>query len=79
MQKAFFAEPAQANAVVHHEASDHHTSEALPPITLPERLGAILLIATSITIGIYPQILLKLIVPALNSPLFDGIRRGSWQ
>jgi len=79
MQKAFFAEPAQANAVVHHEASDHHTSEALPPITLPERLGAILLIATSITIGIYPQILLKLIVPALNSPLFDGIRRGRWQ
>jgi len=75
MQKAFFAEP------THSEANDHPISstEALSPITLPERLGAILLIATSITVGLYPQILLKLIIPALNSPLFDGIRRGSWQ
>jgi NADH-quinone oxidoreductase subunit M len=79
MQKAFFAEPAHPNAVAHHGTNGHHTSEALPPITLPERFGAILLIATSVTIGIYPQILLKLIIPALNSPLFDGIRRGSWQ
>jgi NADH-quinone oxidoreductase subunit M len=51
----------------------------LPPITLPEKLGAIILIGTSVLIGIYPQILLNLIVPALNSPLFDGLRKGSWQ
>ena len=81
MQKAFFAEATQDDAAPHHEANGHDISstEALPSITLPERLGAILLIATSVTIGLYPQILLKLIVPALNSPLFDGIRRGSWQ
>jgi NADH-quinone oxidoreductase subunit M len=81
MQKAFFAEPTHIDAITHHEANGHHISstELLPPITLPERFGTILLIATSITIGLYPQILLKLIVPALNSPLFDGIRRGSWQ
>jgi len=74
MQKAFFADSSKEERVV----AEDHGAAALPPITLPERLGAILLIATSITIGLYPQILLKLIVPALNSPLFDGIRRRSW-
>ncbi len=71
MQKAFFA---RARA-------SHHRPEhpPLPPITLPERLGAILLIAASVLVGLYPQLLLNLIMPALNSPLFDGLRHGSWQ
>jgi hypothetical protein len=30
-------------------------------------------------VGIYPQVLLNVIVPALNSPLFAGLRQGSWQ
>ena len=68
MLKAFFAESASA--------SNH---PPLPPISLPERLGAIILIGTSIGIGLYPQLLLKVIEPALNSPLFDGLRNGGWQ
>jgi NADH-quinone oxidoreductase subunit M len=68
MQKAFFAEPGEA-AVPH---------EPFPPITIPERLGAIILIFTSVAIGLYPQMLLKIITPALNSPLFDGVRKGGW-
>ena len=67
MQKAFFAEPGD---VISHEP--------LPPITIPERLGAIILICTSVAIGLYPQMLLKIITPALNSPLFDGVRKGGW-
>jgi len=67
MQKAFFAEPAVASS---------HTP--LPPISIPERLGAVILIATSIAIGLYPQMLLKIITPALNSPLFEGLRKGGW-
>ena len=67
MQKAFFAEPGD---VISHEP--------LPPITIPERLGSIILICTSVAIGIYPQLLLKIITPALNSPLFDGVRKGGW-
>ena len=67
MQKAFFAEPGDAS-----------TQEPLPPITIPERLGAIILICTSVAIGLYPQMLLKIITPALNSPLFDGVRKGGW-
>jgi NADH-quinone oxidoreductase subunit M len=51
----------------------------LPPVSTPERVGAAILIAASVLIGIYPQILLKLIVPALNSPFFAGLRGGIWQ
>jgi len=67
MQKAFFGEA---------ESGSLHT---LPPISVPERIGAVILIAASLVIGLYPQLLLNLIVPALNSPLFDGLRKGSWQ
>jgi NADH-quinone oxidoreductase subunit M len=70
MQKAFFAENRAQLAPPGHP---------LPPITLPERVAAIILIATSVLIGIYPQLLLHIIVPALNSPLFDGLHKGSWQ
>jgi NADH-quinone oxidoreductase subunit M len=67
MQKAFFG------------TSDHSavtTDHPLPPITLPERMGAIILIAASVIIGLYPQLLLRVIVPALHSPLFDGLWKG---
>ncbi len=70
MQKAFFADSRTAIAPPDHP---------LPPITFPEKLGALILIATSVFIGIYPQVLLHLIIPALNSPLFDGLHKGSWQ
>jgi NADH-quinone oxidoreductase subunit M len=71
MQKAFFAEPTQRPEAEH---------PPLPPITLPERLGAGILIACSVAVGLYPQMLLKVIMPALNSPLFDGLRKsGGWQ
>jgi NADH-quinone oxidoreductase subunit M len=50
------------------------------PISLAERVGAFLLIAASVVVGLYPQVLLRLIAPALDSPLFDGLRRaGGWQ
>jgi NADH-quinone oxidoreductase subunit M len=67
MQKAFFGES---------ESGSLHT---LPPISVPERIGAVILIAASLVIGLYPQLFLNLIVLALNSPLFDGLRKGSWQ
>jgi NADH-quinone oxidoreductase subunit M len=70
MQKAFFAEAGHASAAPH---------APLPPITLPERLGAIILIVASVIVGLYPQVLLNVIVPALNSPLFNGLRQGGWR
>jgi NADH-quinone oxidoreductase subunit M len=70
MQKAFFADSRGEPTPPEHP---------LPPISLPERLGAIILISASVLVGVYPQLLLNIIVPALNSPLFDGLRKGSWQ
>jgi len=70
MQKAFFAEAGTESRSPH---------ELLPPITLPERIGAIILISVSVLVGIYPQVLLNIVIPALNSPLFEGLRKGSWQ
>jgi NADH-quinone oxidoreductase subunit M len=75
MQRAFFSDTHTAA----HSQSAPLRHEALPPISLPERLGAVILIAASIIVGVYPQILLNIIVPALNSPLFEGLRTGSWQ
>jgi NADH-quinone oxidoreductase subunit M len=51
----------------------------LPPITWPERLGAFLLLGTTIAVGLYPRILTDLILPSLNSPLFEGLRTGAWR
>ena len=48
----------------------------LSPITLAERLGAVLLLGTSLVIGLYPRLLLDLIVPSFNTALFDGMRKA---
>ncbi len=64
MQKAFFGTG---------EAAHEH---ALPPISLPERIGAVFLICVSVIMGLYPQIILNRVITALDSPLFDGLRKG---
>jgi NADH-quinone oxidoreductase subunit M len=51
----------------------------LEPITVPERIGAALLIAITLLIGLYPRLLLDLIVPALSSPLMSNVLRGGGQ
>lgn len=43
----------------------------LPPLTLPERAGACLLLASAILIGLKPDLLLDWIIPSLQSPLFQ--------
>jgi len=48
----------------------------LDPITVPERIGAVLLIATSLVIGLYPQLLLSLIESGLRTGLFAGLWKG---
>jgi NADH-quinone oxidoreductase subunit M len=70
MQKAFFGESRGAVQAEH---------EHLPPITLPEKAASVLLLTASLAVGLYPQYLMKLIIPALNSPIFEELRRGSWQ
>ena len=45
----------------------------LPHLTLQEKAGAILLIATSFVIGIYPRLVLDVIAPSFQSPLLKPI------
>ncbi len=74
LQKAFFPD---AEAIAS-QASHEHARE-FEPISIPERLGAALLLGTTLFIGLYPRILLDLIVPSFNSSLFDAMRKGGLQ
>ena len=67
LQLAFFGEATEPVPEAAHP---------LPPITLPERLGAVLLIATTVLIGLCPRLLLSLIGPSFQSPLFEHVLKG---
>lgn len=75
VQKAFFPGEADRPALVSVETGS--AQQALEPISIPERIGAALLIGTTLLIGLYPRLLLELIVPALNAPLFKAIWPGN--
>jgi NADH-quinone oxidoreductase subunit M len=57
-----------------HGGSQEGASPApLSPISFPEKAGAILLITVSLVIGLYPRLILDLIVPSLQSPLLKPL------
>jgi NADH-quinone oxidoreductase subunit M len=64
--KAFFAEG----------AVDRRDLPRLEPISAPERAGALLLLGTTVIIGLWPGLLLGLIAPALDSPLLQPLWKG---
>ena len=64
LQKAFY-----------HDTPPTSHAHDLEPISTPERIGAALLIFATLAVGLYPRVLLDLIGPAFNLPLFDGLRR----
>jgi len=68
LQKAFYPEEEQGRQM--------EPEHPLEPISVPERLGAFILIGTTLLVGLYPRLLLDLIVPSFSSPLFDGLRRA---
>lgn len=53
-----------------------HTPHPLPRITWPERAAALLLIASTVYVGLKPDVLLDWITPALQSPLFQAALNG---
>jgi NADH-quinone oxidoreductase subunit M len=71
LQQAFFAEEQVAEALKGTPPAD------LPPVSVPERFGAALLIGTTLLVGLYPGILLDWIVPALSGDFFEGLRRAA--
>jgi NADH-quinone oxidoreductase subunit M len=86
--KAFFGETdttAERRTPVRHEGlpvhahADSEIGAPLEPISVPERLGAVMLIAVTFVVGIYPAPLLDMIGKAFESPLFEGLRMGGWK
>jgi NADH-quinone oxidoreductase subunit M len=72
VQKAFFSGDLEDVPGTPH--GGHGAGEGT--ITLPEKIGAAVLIATTVVIGLYPKLLLDWIVPSFSTPLFDGLRKG---
>lgn len=67
IQVAFFSRASEAQ-----EAA----AAPLPPLTWPERLGAGLLLAATLAVGLYPALLLRWIIPGLTSPGLQAIWTG---
>jgi NADH-quinone oxidoreductase subunit M len=53
-----------------------HAAHPLPRITWPERTAAMLLIATTVYVGLKPDVLLHWITPALQSPVMQAALHG---
>ena len=70
LQKAFFGESAAA------ASENGHGPGVLAPISLAEKLGALILMGTSLAVGLYPKVLLDWIVPSFQGPLFEGMRKA---
>ncbi|MDD5351292.1 MAG: proton-conducting transporter membrane subunit, partial [Chthoniobacteraceae bacterium] len=67
LQRSFFPSLAAAAAAV--AAAPHgEEHEPLPPITLPERLGAAILIAATLAAGLFPKFLIDPILHSFDSP-----------
>ena len=71
MQKSFFSDV--------EPDGQEHTAHHCPPISMPERIGAVLLMAVTLAIGLYPKILLDLINRSFDSPLFEWLKKGGAQ
>lgn len=66
LQRSFFpALSSEASAAVAHASGEPHPFD---PITLPERLGAALLMLTTLGVGLFPKILLDPILRSFESP-----------
>lgn len=71
IQKAFFSGAVAPSSALPHAGQSEFT------ISLPEKVGAGLLIVCTVVVGLYPRVLLDWIVPSFSSPLFDGLRKGA--
>ena len=74
LQRAFFADQEMVAAHPPGGTASHAHSHPLDPISVPERIGAVMLIGTSLVIGLYPNLLLDWIKPSFDSVLFAPLR-----
>jgi NADH-quinone oxidoreductase subunit M len=79
LQKAFFGEAPSIRSTSPKDEEtvpDGGAHHKLEPISIPERIGAVILIVAALIIGLFPGFLLDIIVPSLNSSLFEGLRKA---
>lgn len=55
------------------------SAQPLPPITFPEKAGALLLLGVAVLIGLKPDLLLGWIIPSLQSPVLQHALIGGIQ
>ncbi|HSU54271.1 MAG TPA: NADH-quinone oxidoreductase subunit M [Candidatus Dormibacteraeota bacterium] len=72
LQLAFFADQEPAATAPAGNGTSHSHFET---ISVPERVGAVILIGASLVIGLCPRLLLDHISPSFDSPLFDGLKK----
>jgi len=72
LQLAFFADHESIAAAKSGSTNPHSVFD---PISTPERIGAAILIATALLIGLFPRLLLDFIGPSFDSSLFEELRK----
>jgi NADH-quinone oxidoreductase subunit M len=72
LQLAFFSDH---ETVAAEKTGSTHAHSEIAPISTPERVGAAILLGTTLIIGLFPRLLLDLIGPSFNSSLFDELRK----
>ncbi len=73
IQQSFFGASAGAGAGA---VSTLPAPGVWEPISVPERIGAAILMSITLLVGLRPSLLLDLIVPSLNSPLMSHLVKG---
>jgi NADH-quinone oxidoreductase subunit M len=73
LQLAFFGDQAPPAPAA---GAEGYVPAALEPISVPERIGAAVIIGISLLIGLYPSLLLDLISQSFGSQLFDWLPKG---
>lgn len=85
VQKAFFTDATEMVTVGPGIAAlgatprEPETNHDWDEISVPERIGTVILVGTTLLIGLYPRLLLDWITPALNSPLMERLVKGGAQ
>ena len=67
LKQSFFGEKAVQGEVTKDTTLDR---EEFNPITIPEKIGACMLMLTTVAIGLYPKLLLDRIMPAVETMRF---------
>jgi NADH-quinone oxidoreductase subunit M len=76
LAKAFFGGRAEITSP---SFISNERAHVLAAISMPERIGAILLLATTLVIGVYPRLLLDFIEPSFKAGMMHGLLKGAGQ